>query len=672
MLYRDIFFSGTAASGAQVGTVTYKNRYAEQKSTGSNLWGSLAQNAPIFNKDTIRTGSGSSATIHLENKTEITLSEDSMVFIDLTDKKATLKHSGGSLVIDSSSDSSPVVLQTSSGDVTLSGGKMQVSDSANGVQLAVTDGKVRIKNEKKNTDTIVGKNVSYSMASGTTSVAAAIPVSPASGEYLTVESDILSVTFRWDTMTAADPADDANATLVIAKDSAFRKIVRQETGVASGVSVPLPPGDYYWKIGRSTESSWFSVNRASAPRLTAPVNARFTRLEGPVRVSFSWSKPINGELYRIEIYQSANKDKPLISKTVSQRNVTFDLSETGDYTWKAIALAGPNQTEFSSAEAAFAIADGTLMPPAEIKSGSGKTGETIQASSLSVSAKKPVASWDVVPGAESYRVVISSDPEGKNILRTVQSGTNILALDVPLPAGSYFVSVSSATKNGVSIPSKPMRLDIIPPLPVEPLAPIVNAGTAEEKTTVIFRWKDDTNADNYRVSVSASSDFSSSIVETTTVKRTLTASLPESISGDLYWKVETIDDADRKVATTDSLALKITKKQTAPVPEYPKQGTQIDINSIDAFTFKWEALPDAKEYKVTLYRMSGQIQEKLGEWKTTGTVFTLDKPEILSFGNFAWNISADGSDEMRSFFSIYQKNKLSAPKIRTMTTKGEY
>ena len=146
MLYRDVFLSGKSASGEQVGTVTYKNRYAEQKSTGTNLWGTLAQNAPVFNMDTIRTGSGSSATIHLDNKTEITLGEDSMVFIDLTDRKATLRHSGGSLVIDSSPDSSPVTLQTASGDVTLSGGKLQVSDSADGVRLAVTVGKVRIKN----------------------------------------------------------------------------------------------------------------------------------------------------------------------------------------------------------------------------------------------------------------------------------------------------------------------------------------------------------------------------------------------------------------------------------------------------------------------------------------------------------------------------------------------
>ena len=87
MLYRDIYLSGASSSGAQVGTVTYKNRYAEQKNTGSNLWGALAQNAPVFNEDTIRTGSGSSATIHLDNKTEITLGEDSMVFIDLSRKK---------------------------------------------------------------------------------------------------------------------------------------------------------------------------------------------------------------------------------------------------------------------------------------------------------------------------------------------------------------------------------------------------------------------------------------------------------------------------------------------------------------------------------------------------------------------------------------------------------
>jgi len=685
MLYRDIFLSSASTSGAQVGTVTYKNRYAEQKTTGTNLWGTLAQNAPVFNKDTIRTGSGSSATIHLDDKTEITLGEDSMVFIDLTDQKATLKHSGGSLVINSPADSSPVVLQTASGDVTLSGGKLQVSDSTDGVNLAVTGGKVRIKNDKKNTDTIVGKNVSYSILSGTTSVASAIPVSPSAGEYIDTKDELKTVTFKWDTMPSANAAaraatgtasgeapTGANTKIVIARDSAFRKIVTEETGVASGAEIALPAGNYYWKIDGSTESSWFSVNRAGAPRLIAPVNARFARMESPLRISFSWSKPVNGELYRIEIYRSMDKSKPMISKTVNQRNVSFQISEPGDYTWKVITLAGPNQIEFASAEAAFSIEDGKLIPPAIIKSGNGKTDEPIQATTLAVAEKKPVASWEAVTGADSYRVVISSDIDGKSILRNVRTDTNMLTLSDPLPAGNYYISVSSATKNGTSIPSKPMRFDIVFTRPVEPLEPTIDAGTTAEKAAVTLQWKDDSGADNYRALVSASSDFSSPLVDTTTKKRTLMTALPEIVSGTVYFQIETLDAANRTVATTSAIAMSINKKTAAPVPEYPTQGTRIEINAMESFTFKWKALSDAREYTIGLYRMSGDMQTKIGEWKTTGVLFTLEKPEILSFGNFAWDLSADGSDKIRSFFSIYQKNRLSAPKIRTMTTKGEY
>ena len=158
----------------------------------------------------------------------------------------------------------------------------------------------------------------------------------------------------------------------------------------------------------------------------------------------------------------------------------------------------------------------------------------------------------------------------------------------------------------------------------------------------------------------------------TTEKRTLMTKLPESASGTLYWKVETLDDANRKVAATGAIAMNIEKKTATPDPEYPTQGTRIDINAMESFTFKWKALNDAKEYTIALYRMSGDMQAKIGEWKTNDAAFTLDKPEILSFGNFAWDLSADGGGKTRSFFSIYQKNKLSAPNIRTMTTKGEY
>ena len=465
---------------------------------------------------------------------------------------------------------------------------------------------------------------------------------------------------------------EANTKLVIARDAAFRKIVREETGVVSGAAIALSAGNYYWKIDGSTESSWFSINRTGAPRLASPVNTRVTRLEGPLRISFSWSKPVNGELYRIEIYRRSGGADPVVSKTVSQRNVSFEFSEPGEYTWKAITLAGPNQKEFASGEASFVIEDGNLVPPAEIKSGNGKPGETIQATTLAISGKKPVASWDAVPGADAYRVIISSDSEGKNILRGVQTGTNILALDAPLPEGTYYISVSSATKNGVSIPSKPARLDIVTPRPVEPLSPVIDAGTAADKASVTLKWKDESGAESYRVLISTNPDFSASIVEATTTSRTLAATLAETIEGKLYWKVETLDGKGTPAATTGAIAMNVVKKTSAPVPEYPTQGAKIDINATDVFTFKWVASDGAKEYTIALYRMSGDMQTKIGEWKTAGTVFTLDNMEILSFGNFAWDLYADDSKAIRSFFSVYQKTKLSAPKIRTMTTKGEY
>jgi hypothetical protein len=684
MLYRDMTGPGKTGSGVQVGTITYKNKFAEQKPGGSTLWTALEQNGPVYNKDTIRTGPGSTAIIRLGDSAEMTLDEESMVFIDMKDKSPRLRLSSGILSLASQDQRREVLLETPSGNVSVKGGTLKVQESGDGYSLRLLGGEAEIRERPDAAATTMEKNGNYNIASRVSEESGPVPLEPADGELIITDGKAASVSFKWDTPVPKEAAAAPDVRLLVAGDRAFAKPEFDLSRPETGTSLVLAEGTHYWKLSDSGEIRRFTVIKGMSPKPLSPVGRNILHAGAPVAVSFSWTTVREAGLYRLEIYDSRNPAKPLAARNTTQTNITVDISGTGDYTWKAVALIGAGGREFPSDEADFSLIKGNLETP---DAGGGGPSGGIRMSSFALEEGAPLASWKSVSNAKAYEVILSSDPGGKSVLLKKTTGINSLKLDDPLDAGDYYLTVRAVSEAGSSDVSAPVKIGIFAPRPLIPLEPAQDQKTAVEGKPLRFVWKDENGGSRYRLSVASDPAFISPLAEITAKKTSAEAALPPETSGILYWKASLLDKAGKIIAETPVSSFSLTGTIEAPVPVSPVRGVRLDLNTLDTLNFAWKpsrkspASGDRILYRVRLYRMTGGIKTLISDRQTDGDTLRLTDLSNLALDNFAWELTAETrtasgdlltSPPASSYFSIVQSKPLSVPKIKKMSSKGEY
>lgn len=674
MLIYDLFFAEKIRTGEQVGTISYKNKSAEQKQGGSSLWMSLALNAPVYNKDTIRTGRESTAVIHLNNQTDLTLSEESMVIIDIIKNTPTIQLNSGFLAV-STTDTSPVNLKTPSGNIAIKGGSLKIQESQSGYTIQLIDGKSEITTDSSSTPVKMNKNDTFDIQTQKASQPEVILVLPQQNAYIISEESHKNMTFRWE---KRQDLLEKNSQLLIAKDKNFTDIEYKATGIESEITIPISEGIHYWKVSNSNEIRAFTIKKGQEPTIFSPSNELFTLVDQPVLVHFSWSKVEGAELYEIEIFKKDSPSVPVYSKTTPQKNFSTPITENGLYVWKVSALYGIEKQKFPSQESNFTIIDGTLASPEIIVANNGVETQS-KMSILALQEGHPIAFWNPVDNAQKYSVIISSDPESKNILLSKTTPINSVKLEKPLPEGRYYVSVQAISGNTVSEFSPPTSIEIIPIKPLQPVFPQSDSKIYSSNQPITFRWKDENNGSNYQLLISSKKDFSSILIDTKTNKVYSEIILPKDIYGTLFWKVLLLDSS-KTIAETPIQNFTILEAIQAPVPLSPILGEKLDVNNLDKLVFKWERQKEPRMYSINFYRMTGGVQSLISSWKTKERSLILTDISNLNLDNFAWEIRCETIDsedtrispKVISYFSIIQEKTLDVPTIKKMTSKGEY
>jgi len=688
MLARDVLMSGRGRGGEQVGIITYKNRYAEQKISGSTLWSSLSQNGPVYNRDTIRTGPDSSAIIYLDDKTVINLEEESMVYINVSKASARISLAGGSVEVGNKAGGKSVTIETESGDIELENGSLMARKAPDGeVSLRARQGTAEIRTTGK-TVSLTPETV-LNLATQDLSEAEFTPLGPAVDSVLVVSDSPSPVEFTWKGPALAGRTggeSGASAELLVSRDSSFAKPLIRESDPVSGVRISLPEGRYFWKLSSSPDSIPFRVVRGRPPVPASPVSREFvSSASRSIAIAFSWSRAGEADLYRIEVWKNGEREKPVVSTEVNQRKVSLEIPGTGVFTWTATALIGPDRVPFASEPASFSIRDGSPSAPSV---------EAGKISGLALENGKAAASWPVVEGADRYDVILSRDPEAREIIREAASSANFLTLSEPPESGTYYLSVRAVSGDLVSPWSPPAAIDIVGTEPIVPLAPAKGAVLVlAEGESLAFSWKDGNFAGNYRLVASRSEDLSDPLVDETLSRERLSARIPADLSGTVYWKVSAVartaanaaGDPGKlpvdRAAQSPVSSFRIVRPLEPPRPVSPIRGKQLDINSMKALVLEWEKQDRPYVYTVRLFRMTAGLPGLLGEWSTEDNRIEIQNLSLLAIDTFAWELSsvekAEGEDgemsaPITSYFKIVQKRPLAVPKIRTMKVKGVF
>ena len=145
-----------------IGTVSFKINSIQRKFDSAVVWHSISSNAPLKNRDTIKTYPESDAIIKLKDGTEIQVDENSMIFLDLQGNTPNINFEGGSIQINNSKSGKPnqeIVVKTKNQTLKLTGSDAKIDSSGKNINVSMEKGSATIedsdgKSQKLNSNEI--------------------------------------------------------------------------------------------------------------------------------------------------------------------------------------------------------------------------------------------------------------------------------------------------------------------------------------------------------------------------------------------------------------------------------------------------------------------------------------------------------------------------------------
>jgi hypothetical protein len=275
LLWKDLHSDGGAVAGPSVASVERLSHGVRRKPRGSFLWNPLSESAELYEKDTVQAGPNSAATLRLKDGTLLEMGENSLVQLEDV-SQLSLGFLQGSFIIRKHSE-----------------------------DLAIeVDSKGGIKSQK-------------------------LPLrllAPAPRDTRVVGSPRENaVTFEWKLL---EKLPGTALRLEIATSTDFLKKSTQTFPVKEGMSamiLPLPTGDFFWRIKADSKSA--SESRRLELRLAPTLIPLFPNADSVLStwkekspVSFSWTGPEGGEAI-----QEKTRNHVQISKDPSFSNLVQSL-----------------------------------------------------------------------------------------------------------------------------------------------------------------------------------------------------------------------------------------------------------------------------------------------------------------------------------------------------------
>lgn len=712
-LYRDLAKApARSGEGKAVGTIVYRQRQAERKYSGQVVWGNLSQNTPVYDLDAIRTASDSSATIYLDDKTQIELGEDSLLVLDVGGKAKKLDLSGGSLRVKREGGSGSMKVATSSGELAIEKGAVSLSDTKTALSIAVTEGKASFKaaplaaREPPAAQALMAGQAPATAAAvapgqatspsgevlldtskavavsldGTVTELSLEPLSPVNGKELVAIGPSGKVDFAW--MGSAD----FKGRLVLAGDPGFTQGRTELEVSGESARAELAPGAYYWKVEASSPGASaaaariapsrvmrFTLAATSAPRLLKPAASAVIASAGAASggpraaslVDFSWSLSPKAEAYRLEASRDPAFAKSELSLRFERASASTDKLGPGKWYWRVTALFPAFGLEAPSPVSSFSI-ETKAKPKAQWRGGA----EPIAVSTLAAKEGAFSLSWEPTQGAEGYRVSIARDKDFKDIVYAGDSSLSAMNVGVSLDEGGYYVRVVPKVggKEGEASESRPIV--VRKPYPIKLVSPASGADLEPETRKVDLAWNDPNRGKLFQVELSAEPSFARLLAEARTPEQRVSIDLPAGLKGEIHWRVSSLGAKDAVLLSSPPSSFRIPELFAAPVPLEPADGQVIDAFRTGEIRFAWKALPGAAQYRVSLFRLTGGGMTPVREWSTDKTSIDVKKLDFLAVDAYAWQLVALRSEgeaqspPATSYFKVTQSAQVGAPKLK--------
>ncbi len=288
--------------GRKVGSITYRFRIAQGRDGGSVVWRDLDLNSAVYNNNYVRTDAASEAVVTLNDRTRIELEPDSMIVLQVSDKRIKVRLDRGSVLLKK----------------TKPGNKPLVVGAPNGREFEVPFGSLPARVDGD------GKQVRLAPRAGLP-----VPLEPPDNLRLFTRDAQVPVKFSW--------REKGEVVLEISSSRSMASVTRRRSSNTGSATLSFPSGFHYWRIrvaGKTSAPRRIRVVKRTALVLDGPDDGRtFTYSVRPPLVGFAWTADRLALSYVVRV----GRNPALDGETTTIRAYRTGISRAfpaGTYYWR--------------------------------------------------------------------------------------------------------------------------------------------------------------------------------------------------------------------------------------------------------------------------------------------------------------------------------------------------
>lgn len=660
------FYSKKAVRGGEVvGRVIYKVNEVNRKLGSQALWEDMENNSEIYNFDTIRTDQFSKITVLLNDKSEVLLESNSMVFFNMEKDNLNVDFFQGKMEINSlntAKGAKNLKIRAGSSEIKLDKGDLKLSKTSDSVvDIDVKDGKAEVKKGK---DTIeVKKNEELKIRGNKlkqTKKRIRL-LQPINSKYFLTQVDFQEIRFGWE-------GEEESYFLEIYNTS--EKSIKVFSKEIQGYYYvdKLGPGKYKWQVSDSkkenTQSDNFYIVDDNPVSLFTPENGKnFFYTKVPPRILISWSRNQFIPYYKLEISKSQDFLTLEVDRITENESTVIDNLKKGTYYYRVLTKTGFLDSTYRISKVnSFVINERDTPNPPELLN---------PPRQHSFSEDEPLHfTWKSTENYSAYLFRISKNKDFKPLVEEVKTNSRSIELKKNLEEGEYFWSVQGILQDGKSKIASDIQTFTFNK-EVKTIINLKEPGNYLETrdTAVPLVWTSEPKKKNYTIEISKEPEFSKIWKRISSQKTSFILNSLEP--GVYYWRVKT-------QRTTSQVNVFSILKNPIPAVVFPKNNNRVDLSDKDQLKFKWEYVDEAVSYNLELIELqtNKRILKKRNLKKNE---FLLDDITIFKTGAYLLKVKAVFGKERGSFseagtskFEIFLSKKIQEDEIKFITPQDVY
>lgn len=274
---------------------------------------------------------------------------------------------------------------------------------------------------------------------------------------------------------------------------------------------------YYWRVlgnnttGDGIYSSIFSFTTVpavpAAPVLSSPSNGAVDQVLSPTLV---WIASPGASSYGLQVATDAGFGALVVNLT-GIAGVTYapSLSAGTTYFWRANANNTGGTSGFSASRT-FSTVPVVPAAPSLSSPSNGATGVAVS----------PSLTWATSPGATSYGLQVATDVGFGALVVDLDGLSGLTYVPALSSATTYYWHARAANTGGTSAYGATRSFTTVPVVPAVPSPAVPPNGAVNVPSTLLLAWNPSPGATSYRLQVSTSPIFASTVVDATGISGT--------------------------------------------------------------------------------------------------------------------------------------------------------